>query len=247
MFSQNSLLPDWFLSEPGRALIANQKQALQTLLPDQFYKVALQIGLGDRTLVEQMNIEQTIYCDIGDSAFKQPHNSVIAVPEALPFPESSVDLALMLHTLDYCDAPHHALREIAQLLSPEGVLVLTGFHPYSLWGLKRRFSAKSGPFEARFLSRSVVQDWLELLGFQTVSGCMLNYQFPALSHHWRRRLAWMDHAGDRWWPTMGAVYVLVVKKHVYGGIALRQPARVRPKWFGAASPSQAKVTQRNAK
>lgn len=241
-----SILPAWFNSEPGRALLGAQNAALKTLVPDQFYRVGLQFGMNCRAGMSDMNVEQAIYCDTGCAVPAESENNVIALPEALPLADSSVDLALLFHTLDYCDDPHRVLREISQVLSPEGVLVLTGFHPFSFWGARRRLSRQQAPFDARFISRSVVQGWLELLGFQTLTGCMLNYQVPQLNKRWRRRLEWMNKAGDRWWPTLGGVYILVLEKKVYGGIGAAHVARKKAKWFTGTSPASAKVLHKIA-
>jgi len=239
------LLPDWFTSDQGRALLDSEIQALPRLVPDEFYRVGLQYGLNHVALLENMNVEQSVYCDAGLSEGVDRHNRVIALPEALPLAESSIDLAVLLHTLDYCEDPHRVLREVAQVLSPEGVLVLSGFHPFSLWGLKRKIARQQPPFDARFISRAVVQDRLALLGFQSVSGIVLNYQLPKLNQRWRQRLAWMDHAGDRWWPTLGAVYVLVMRKQVYGGLAVDRRYKQSAKWFPGLVPGGASAAQKN--
>lgn len=242
--SNASLLPEWFYSEQGHALIEQECIALKTLVPDQFYRVALQLDLKQRTVMRDLSVEQAVYCDadseIGGEVEGVTGDRVIALPEALPFAEASVDLGILFHTLDYCDDPHRALREISQVLTHQGVLVVTGFHPYSLWAIWRRLKPKQPPYNGRFISRSVLQDWLELLGFQTVTGCMLNYQPPQLSSRWRDRLKWMNKAGDRWWPTLGAVYVIVVKKQLYGGIPMGRTAKQRRKWFPEVNPASAR-------
>lgn len=241
------LLPAWFETEQGRALLETQKDALPRLIPDQFYRIALQYGLSHDTLLQGLNVDQAIICDRGISRGVETKDRVIALPEALPLAESSVDLALMLHTLDYCDDPHRVLREVAQVLSPEGVLVLSGFHPFSLWGLQRKIAAQQPPLDARFIPRAVVQDRLALLGFQPVSGVVLNYQLPRLNSRWRQRLDWMNHAGDRWWPTLGAVYVLVMRKQVYGGTAVEGGRKQSAKWFPGLVPGGASAAQKNAR
>ena len=242
---RRSILSSWFSSEPGQALIAGQKAALDTLVPDQFYRVGMQFGLNDHPTMLEMNVEQAIYCDIGRAFEAEAANSVVALPEALPLADSSVDLALLFHTLDFCDNPHRVLREVSQVLSPEGVLVLTGFHPFSLWGAERYINKKRAPFDARFISRSVVQGWLELLGFQSLTGRMLNYQLPQLNESWRNRLEWMNKMGDRWWPTLGAVYILVVQKKIYSGVGIKNASRKGRRWFPELKPAQAKIAQQS--
>ena len=241
---QAEILPEWFSTQAGRQLLDQQQTALKTLIPDQFYALGLQWGYAQQLTIEGLNIQQLYYADrvLSDAPIK---SQVVALPEALPFAENSLDIAIMAHTLDYCNDPHHALREVAQALNPEGILVLTGFHPYSLWGLRRIISKIKPPFDARFIARNKLQDWLALLGFQTVSACMLNYQPPALNSNWRYKLSFMDKMGDRWWPTLGAVYVLVVKKRVLSGLSVKNKQKVSAKWFRQLSPTQAKIAHRN--
>ena len=240
LLSNSALLPEWFDSEQGRALIVEECAALKTLVPDQFYKVALQLGLNDSAVMRDLSIDQAIYCDVADVHHDEAVDRVIAMPEALPFAEASIDLGILFHTLDFCDDPHRVLREISQVLTHQGVLVISGFHPYSLWGARRRLNQKQQPFDGRFISRSVLQDWLELLGFQTLTGCMVNYQLPQLNPQWRARLGWMNRAGDRWWPTLGAVYVLVVKKQLYGGVHMGCVIKKQRKWFPGVNPASAR-------
>ncbi len=241
--TSNCILPAWFDTSVGKQLLEQQQAALESLIPDQFYGTGLQFSYTKQRVVEGLNIERMVYCDTASCESPSP-DQLVAAPEALPFSENSIDLAVMSHTLDYCDDPHRALREISQVMRPEGVLVLTGFHPYSLWGARHALSKKRPPYDARFISRSQVQDWLALLGFQICAGAMVNYQFPLLGAKWSDRLAVMEKMGDRWWPTLGAVYVLVVKKKVYGGLAVRPNKPYAAKWFPELKPAQARVAHR---
>jgi hypothetical protein len=42
------------------------------------------------------------------------------------------------HALELARDPHHALREVERVLVPEGRVVISGFNPASLWGLRQR-------------------------------------------------------------------------------------------------------------
>jgi SAM-dependent methyltransferase len=57
--------------------------------------------------------------------------------DALPFPDSSVDLVVLPHALELARDPHHTLREVERVLVPEGRVVISGFNPVSLWGLRQ--------------------------------------------------------------------------------------------------------------
>jgi SAM-dependent methyltransferase len=58
--------------------------------------------------------------------------------DALPFPNQSLDLVLLPHTLELARDPHDTLREVERVLVPEGRVVIVGFNPASLWGLRQQ-------------------------------------------------------------------------------------------------------------
>jgi len=123
---------------------------------------------------------------------------------------------------------------------PEGRLVVVGFNPASLWGLRQRvgrlrrlFMPRRGPSlylpaEGEFIGYRRLRDWLRLLSFEVEAGRFGCYLPPVRSERWLQRLGWMDRTGERWWPVFGAVYVVVAVKRVRGmrlvGLILEQRA-----------------------
>lgn len=165
------------------------------------------------------------------------HISILPAPEpislhseygALPFPDASIDLVVMPHALELARDPHEALREVERVLVPEGRVVITGFNPASLWGLRQRAGRmKRGmgfgrsqelylPSSGEFLGYWRLRDWLRLLSFEVESGRFGCWRPPLKSESWLQRWAWMDRVGDRWWPVLGSVYFLVAVKRVRG-------------------------------
>lgn len=53
--------------------------------------------------------------------------------EPLPFLNDAFDLVLLRHALEVSDEPQALLEEASRVLSPGGVLALTGLHPFSVW------------------------------------------------------------------------------------------------------------------
>ncbi len=151
---------------------------------------------------------------------------------ALPFPAASLDLVVLPHTLELSLDPHATLREVERVLVPEGRVVISGFNPASLWGLRQqrsRWCRRLGfgepflPDEAESIGHWRLRDWLRLLSFEVESARFGCYR-PALSHaRWLERFAWMDGAGARWWPIFGGAYFLVAVKRVRG-MRLLEPA-----------------------
>ena len=149
--------------------------------------------------------------------------SVLADYDALPFPSNSLDLVVLPHTLEMTADAHHTLREVERVLMPEGRVVIVGFNPMSLWGLchqldtiGRRVGMTSPVMSetGEFIGPRRLRDWLRLLGFEVESGQFGCYRPPFASQGWLERSAWWDHAGERWWPVFGSVYMLVAVKRV---------------------------------
>ena len=168
--------------------------------------------------------------------------ALLAHPAALPFPENSLDLVVLPHTLELSEDPHGTLREVERVLVPEGKLVITGLNPASLWGFRQQrghWARRLGvgrlflPEEGEFIGYWRLRDWLRLLSFEVESARFGCYR-PALeSSRWLERFAWMDQAGARWWPIFGAAYFVVAIKRVRG-LRLLEPAwKVRPKRVAA--------------
>lgn len=166
-------------------------------------------------------------------------------PSQLPFAEQSLDLIALPHGLDFEKDPHVVLREAARVLMPEGRLLITGFNPWSLWGLRRfKPGAKGGgaPWQGNALSLPRLKDWLALLGLDTLRGEFLCYSLPLQRDSWLSRTHFLELAGDRWWPAAGSVYCLDVVKRVKG---MRV---IEPQWRRVTTPKAktAAVAEKNS-
>lgn len=146
--------------------------------------------------------------------------AVINRYEELPFASSSIDLVVLPHVLEFADEPHQVLREVDRVLVPEGHVVITGFNPASLWGMRHALTrlglAAYVPAQAQFIGVPRLKDWLKLLSFEPHRGRFGCYVPWARSRTWLARWAFMEKAGDRWWPVLGAVYLLTAVKRVSG-------------------------------
>ncbi|MEP7102092.1 MAG: methyltransferase domain-containing protein, partial [Burkholderiales bacterium] len=148
--------------------------------------------------------------------------------DALPFDSNSLDLIVLPHALELARDPHLALREVERVLMPEGRVVIVGFNPTSLWGLRQhlgRWRKRLAPGSQRglflpsageFLRYRRLRDWLRLLSFEVEDGRFGCYRPPVGSMKWLTRFAWADRVGERWWPVFGAVYFVVAVKRVRG-------------------------------
>ncbi len=86
--------------------------------------------------------------------------------DELPLRTGSITAVVLHHALDLVDEPRHALREVVRVLADGGRLVVCGFNPYSLWGLRRLYAAaRNDAFSnLAFVAPNRLHDWLTVLG-----------------------------------------------------------------------------------
>jgi hypothetical protein len=124
------------------------------------------------------------------------------------------------------------------VLRPEGQVVILCFNPVSLWGVKKLFAAPPhAPWDGEFVSVLRMKDWLKLLNFEMRGGRFGCYRFPYTSEKWLGRFGFLEHAGDRWWPVAGAVYLMQAKKRVPGMRIITPSWRTERRKSEALAPS----------
>ena len=147
-----------------------------------------------------------------------PPAALLGDAHHLPLAGSSVDLVALPHTLEFADDPHQILREVERVLVPEGQVLLSGFNPFSLWGIRRRLSGRDAafPWRGQYFSVRRLKDLLQLLSFESQAGCFGRYSPAVRQEQWLRRWHFLELAGDRWWPIFGSVYLLQGIKRQHG-------------------------------
>jgi SAM-dependent methyltransferase len=140
--------------------------------------------------------------------------------ESLPLDSQSLDLIVLPHTLELSAEPHQLLREVERVLRPEGRLLISAFNPWSLWGVRQKVGHWTGyrylPEVRAMISLPRLKDWLKLLNFELQGGRFGCYRPPCPSEKALSRSSFFDRAGDRWWPVLGAVYIVMAIKRVPG-------------------------------
>lgn len=213
---------EWLQTPLGQYLLEQEQTFFDAAVGDLFGFNALQMGMTDIDLLRQSRIP---FCF---KAGEKGVSTILCEAAQMPFAANSVDLLLLPHVLEFSRNPHDTLREAERILLPEGHVVISGFNPASLWGMRRLLGKQCGyPWQGKFISLLRLKDWLALLGFEVVAGRMACYAPPVPNPTWLNRFRFLDRAGDRWWPMLGGVYFLVAKKSVLG------MRLIRPNWNGA--------------
>jgi len=214
-------LEEWLQTPQGRYLLDWEQDGLDRLVADIFGYHAVQLGLSGFDLLRANRMPRRIDCG--------PQGRDLRCTEyELPFATGSLDLVLLPHVLEFSAHPHRVLREVERVLVPEGSVVISGFNPLSLWGLRRLIARRGAeaPWSGHYRSAMRIRDWLNLLGFEIQESRFGCYAPPLRTPQWLERWGCLDRAGSRWWPVLGAVYMVVAVKRVRGmrlvGLARRE-------------------------
>jgi SAM-dependent methyltransferase len=246
----------WLQSPPGRYLLAWEQSQLDHAVADVFGFHALQLGLPELEALrtnrmphrwvasDSMREPATLALPAVDDALSTllpdgPASALLCDFDALPFPSDSLDLVVLPHALELARDPHDTLREVERVLRPEGRVVIVGFNPASLWGLRQQaghWRQRLGlgraplylPSAGGFIGHGRVRDWLRLLGFEVERGRFCCWRPPLHSERGLQRMAWLEAVAVHAWPVFGAVYLLQAVKRVRGmrlvGLAKRSHA-----------------------
>jgi SAM-dependent methyltransferase len=207
----NPGLERWLDSAPGRYALNWEQLRLDDAVADVFGFNALQIGLPQCDLLRANRIP------LRQKAGEAGPVDVLCEPGALPFAANSTDLVVLPHVLEFQADPHQVLREVERILIPEGQLVVTGFNPYSLWGLNARIRRRGDfPWNGSYLPAPRLKDWLKLLGFEVDRGSFGCFAPPFAQQKWFEHCHLLESAGARWWGFAGSVYVLRAIKRTHG-------------------------------
>ena len=217
----------WLQTSLGESLLAQEARVVEEALDGMFGEECLQVGLWgeergflrfSRTQRTSLIAEQL--AGSGQSAVGELHR--------LPVDSDSVDCVLLPHTLDFSDRPHAVLREVHRVLRSDGHILVLGFRPGGLWGLRRLIPGAGMPPGAEHLiSDRRLRDWLQLLDMRIQSNIRYFFRWPLPAGKSVASSKW-EHRGRRWWPELSACYMLTAQKR----ISTLTP--VRPVWRNSA-------------
>ena len=215
-------LESWFQTSLGRNLLANQREIISSIVQNYFGVFQAEIGVSHRVPVGNPSNIAHKYFVIPEWSADLPMNVVISESDELSLDSGSVDLVILHHSLDFAKDPHQTLREASRVLKSTGHLVIIGFNPTSLWGLRKLFNrSKQAPWNNRFLSGNRLADWLNLLHFQVSDIEHHYYGLPFNRLGLLKQFLWLDNVLNQKVP-LGAYYILSAQKQTFSRIQNRQ-------------------------
>lgn len=208
----NQWLSQHFL---GERLLEAELTSLTKMLNQHFGKHALLIGVPAQfgllhastmpchALATPLNIQDT-----GSSYIETGLHE-------LPLLTGSIDLVLLPHTLEFIDNPRQLLAEACRVIKPEGLIVITGFNPYSTWGIKKIFTKEhAAPWVGNFIQQNKIKKWLELADFQMESQVSTLFTPPIAKPGLYNKFNFLEKVGSKWCHALGGTYVIAARAKV---------------------------------
>ncbi len=197
-------LVNWQQLPHGEALLKQTQQRIDAYLPLSFGYNLLKLGnLSCQIDTTRSAIPTQINCTTQGKGI-----GLYAELDQLPLQDSCIDLCILSHELDFSNDPHQLLREIERVLTLNGVLIVSGYNPLSVFGLKLLCTPKKAQ-SARLFAPSRVIDWLHLLGYEIKEQQHFNFLSYTGKHPFPMHI---EKFAQRYLPLFCSTYFIVAKK-----------------------------------
>ena len=229
----------WLQSPLGQALQETEASVVEQAFDGIFGEYCLQLGLwGEpRAFLKFPRIRRTACLADPDSAIAGLQPDTFGQLHLLPVASDTVDAVILPHTLEFSARPHAILREVHRVLRSDGHLIILGFKPGGLWGMRRLLPGIGLPPAAEHLfSERRLTDWLELLDLRIHSSRRYFFRLPISGSHGSVSPVW-ERRGRRWWPELAACYILKARKRLVALTPVRKPWLAPPKVVGGLEPT----------
>lgn len=192
-----------------------ESQLLAKMLTRHFGKHALLIGAPNQKKLLQAGV---VPCHTLLSPMIAHEESIRCIEsdlQELPIYTGCVDLVLLPHTMEFLDNPRQLLAEACRIIKPEGLIVITGFNPISLWGANKILTKeKKVPWSGNFIRPGEIIKWLKLADFQMEEQKSTLFRPPMRYQNLFEKFKFLEIVGDKCLPALGGVYALIARAKV---------------------------------
>jgi SAM-dependent methyltransferase len=204
----------WYKKPLGQLLHQLENAELQPLLSPKRNHCVLQLG-GHALLPILKTNPMAQHFGITQNYNKGPHDTFIhAAFSQLPIATESIHHVILWHALETTSHPQIILNEAWRTLTPDGQLLILGFNPWSLWGIRRLFGQHNPPWNRYFHSAQIICDWAIQQGAELTTAKSFFFRPPLQNPALMYKLSWLEAVGLWLWPYMGGIYLLNIQKRV---------------------------------
>ena len=133
----------------------------------------------------------------------------------LPIASGSIDLVVLPHILECVDNPRQLLSEACRVIKPQGYIIIFGFNPHSLWGLKQSWMRhEHAPWSGNFIKASAIRQWLGYADFELLQSKTFLFRPPVKHERTFQNLQFLEWVGRLLHSPIGGIYTLVAQAKV---------------------------------
>ena len=212
-----SEINNWYKTEAGKINQDLVVDSLNNIILDRYDRSILYIGPNDITkkIMERDKSFNSFF--VSTSKF----SDIKAEIENLPFQNSSIDLVVLVHSLEINKDPHAAFREINRILAEDGEIIITSFNKMSFIGLFNSLPIDSIFKNKSYISISRLEDWAKLFSYEIHRIININKIPPFENKKILKFLRFLNNAIFSKINFFGNSYILYAKKNTYKFISLK--------------------------
>jgi SAM-dependent methyltransferase len=207
----------WLENFPGNSVLEAEKNFLPSILSQFYGTQSLLIGSPRQFELLKSSVipSQILLSPLLSHLHHKNIYSIESGLHELPVASGSIDLVMLPHILEHIDNPRQALAEACRIVKPQGHIVLFGFNPYSLWGLKKLWTRHKNnpPWSGNFFSSSSIKEWLTLADFELIKHKTLLFR-PPVNARLYKKLEFMEWIGRKLNAPIGGIYLIVAQAKV---------------------------------
>ena len=134
----SAAIDSWLGSGLGQAVLQAESELMSEALDDVFGWELLQLGTWGSSAKLLAGCRTRRHAIVSNDPSRGADTDIGARLSQLPIANGAVDAVLLPHTLEYETDPFAVVREADRVLAGEGHMLVLGFRPYSLWGIRSR-------------------------------------------------------------------------------------------------------------
>jgi SAM-dependent methyltransferase len=161
----------FYTSAPVKALFARELVALAPIVSGIYgnYGLFLRAHTAASAALSAHLLGTTVELALTEKQFA---GAARCDPAQLPFASDSFKLLVAQHVFEQIDQADECVAELARVLAPEGVALILGFNPLSLWRPWLWLNAPRGPSALHLRS---ARTWQQLLARESVDTLQVRY------------------------------------------------------------------------
>ena len=202
----------WLKGPTGSLLARYEREKIGKILSGLFGYHITQIGHYEGGVLDSASrIRNKTELHLVEDGSRYCGCDVLASVTSLPFAVHSIDVVVIPHVLEFTPDPGALLKEIDRVLIEDGRLIVVGFNPWSLWGLRHLHPRwrNRPPWNGRFYSTAKLKRWLFMLDFELLELERFSF-YPACKHE--SQLSFPEKPGKFCLPFFSTAYIIVAQK-----------------------------------